>query len=766
MNRTAMPTSNPARASADARDLAFLAPGGPEVFHAVAHRDQIWRPDPFDVESIHAEAREVFRSLVARAGATPRPDSGRILLLMGESGSGKTHLMRAFRNHVHGGQLGYCGYMQMTSATDHYGRYVLNNLIDSLSHPYHEPHGETTGLMRLSTAVAESSRFIASERLGQLREDDLDDRCLGRLVDAMADQIVTDARFNDVDLDIVRALLYLQRDDARVRARVLKYLRCEDLSPADRRALGDLTPRAYADAPDRVVSLLARIMGAVEAAPLVLCLDQLEDIYNLDDAGARFRRAMSAVCNLAESVPSVVVVVSCLRDFYAKIRDELSTPARARIEKDPAPITLSAKREAAEVRELISRRLEALYEPSGAEVDPADPTYPIPPDSLAGMAEIPTRLALELCREFRDRCIAEGRVVAPRVETEDGTRTPPAGPAPAGTIPLEQLWNDHRSASRAAVPGDEAGLAALLARAIPLCSDEVEGGWHFGAEAERSTVAVECQGPGDSVERLLVGVCDKPAKGGGLGKQVADVEQKTGAATPAVTPILVRSSDFPTSPKTEVAKQIGRLVARGGRRVVVEDSDWRAIRAFLDFRVVHQGHPALSAWLVAEKPLSRLESIRKILALDDLGAVRRPEPSEPPRRARPDPEPSGPAPIDPGPIRVGVTSGLRTVPVTVAPEELLTHVAFLGGTGSGKTTVALGIIEHLLGRGIPAILVDRKGDLGRYADPGAWLGAAGDPEAGRRRALLGERLDVALYTPAPPRGARSRSPRSRPASGR
>ena len=35
----------------------------------------------------------------------------------------------------------------------------------------------------------------------------------------------------------------------------------------------------------------------------------------------------------------------------------------------------------------------------------------------------------------------------------------------------------------------------------------------------------------------------------------------------------------------------------------------------------------------------------------------------------------------------------------------------LGGSGSGKTTLALTIIEQLLLRGIPAVLIDRKGDL-------------------------------------------------------
>ncbi len=121
--------------SDDPRASAFCDAGGPEIFHAIAYRNEIWQADPFDVATIHAEARDVFRGLVARAGMIPRPNSGRILLLMGESGSGKTHLMRVFRNWVHGGQRGYCGYMQMTSAIDDYGRYVLNNLIDSLSHP-------------------------------------------------------------------------------------------------------------------------------------------------------------------------------------------------------------------------------------------------------------------------------------------------------------------------------------------------------------------------------------------------------------------------------------------------------------------------------------------------------------------------------------------------------------------------------------------------------------------------------------------------------
>ena len=121
-----------AATAADPRMAAFLAPGCPEVFHSVATPTEIWKADPYDVETIHAEARAVFEHLLNRAGRTPPPPSGAVLVLLGEAGSGKTHLMRAFRTRAHGQDLGYCSYLQMTSEVSNYARYMLSNLIDGL----------------------------------------------------------------------------------------------------------------------------------------------------------------------------------------------------------------------------------------------------------------------------------------------------------------------------------------------------------------------------------------------------------------------------------------------------------------------------------------------------------------------------------------------------------------------------------------------------------------------------------------------------------
>src|SRR5277367_6701901 len=155
----------------DPRLRAFLSPTAPEIFHSIQHRHEIWKADPFDVELLHTYARDVFSRLVGRAVTPPGLPSGRILLILGESGSGKTHLLRVFRNQVHAEGQGFVSYMQMTAATDNYGHYLLSNLIDSLDQPYNEQLSTTfSGLMRLSRAMA--SRCLGEGALARLKDDD------------------------------------------------------------------------------------------------------------------------------------------------------------------------------------------------------------------------------------------------------------------------------------------------------------------------------------------------------------------------------------------------------------------------------------------------------------------------------------------------------------------------------------------------------------------------------------------------------------------
>src|SRR5205823_12747780 len=101
---------------------------------------------------------------------------------------------------------------------------------------------------------------------------------------------------------------------------------------------------------------------------------------------------------------------------------------------------------------------------------------------------------------------------------------------------------------------------------------------------------------------------------------------------------------------------------------------------------------------------------------------------------------------------LGRTKGVNPTPVTFEPDEFTQHAACLGGSGSGKTTAALNLIEQLLARGIPAVLLDRKGDLCRYADPAAWERPLGDEAHAAARQALRDKLDVTVFTPGEPSG--------------
>src|SRR5271165_3054653 len=593
----------------DPRVAAFCSSLHPGLFHAVAYGSDIWRRDPFDVQSIHQSVREAFAQTVDRVRASGPLPTGRILLLLGESGSGKTHLMRAFRNQVHSSRRGYCGYLQMTAFTDQYGRYVLNNLIESLDKPYFEPDSPETGLMRLSTALARSISSDASSRvaLEQLREQELDQKSLDDIVRDLADRIILEERYQNIDVFLMQALLYLQYDDPRIKARVLKYLRCEDLTPHDRQLLGGIVPCIYPDAPHWVIQRLGELMWALESVPLILCVDQLEDMFDMEDAPTRFRRSLATLCDIVSRLPSSIVVISCLQDYYDKLKGYLIKPTQDRIQGSRGPINLKTPCESHEIVQMIAERLKFLYQSANLPLNEDDPTYPLPPALVRQLAGMRTRDVLNACQVYRDRCVAEGRLVP---YPFDGELTSLKEQDHA----VEQAWNEHHTTVSLFVPTEEPELARVLCGAIGACSGELETGHEFMAEADGRFVPVEIHDRDDSVERILIGICNKRAQGGGLGRQIEELVKRAGEHTV----VVVRSTAYPSNPKTVVAQLIAKLITGGGRRVVVEDSDWRTMLAFESFREKHGAAATFAPWQTQTRPLTSLDSLRAILDLDRL----------------------------------------------------------------------------------------------------------------------------------------------------
>jgi energy-coupling factor transporter ATP-binding protein EcfA2 len=704
----------------------FLSAAKKDVFHSVEHRGQIWREDPFDVESVHEPARTAFQRLLTQVTTPPGLDAGRILLLLGESGSGKTHLVRAFRNHVHLNGLGFVGYMQMTTSVTSYSRYLVSNLIDSLDQTYYEALGTGSGLLRLSNAVA--ARCGDPEAVRSLNEhEDLDEDAVVDLVERAADKLIKHPRYADLDIDLVRALLYLQRQDPALKKRVVKYLRCEVLSEREQKRLGGLSPKREEEDAQRLVEQFGRLMWACDSRALVLCVDQFEDAYRGNDAESLFRRVTSSLCAVADQVPSSIIVIACLKDYYAAMRARLTRSTLDRIERDPVPAALIAERDDSEITAIIQKRLAYLYETSGHR--PAngvlDPLHPIPREFVQQLSRLSVRAALNECQTFREACIDAGRIVAP-----PGASSPPSArpTAPsdqdtrAAKEKIEQEWNDFLTQFEDDPLDDDAQIAALFGEAVESCAEEIGSGIRFDVQRRGGTIEIDIVVPAPDGkpcvrEQILVVVCNRAPQGGGLRDQFEDARRRAGHRTLA----LLRCGEFPRNPNTQMHAVLVEILKKGGRKAVFEESDQRTLAAFRRFREAHARREHFTAWLREANHLSRLLPMIHVLDLDRLDRFeQQPPPAAPAPRSSGaatstfdvPPAVDSAAPREAGldgalsvtaggaglqdavPLALGTTGELVSQALTFDAEQLTAHAAFLGSTGSGKTTAAPGRSRH------------------------------------------------------------------------
>jgi hypothetical protein len=751
--------------SQDPRARAFCSVDAPEVFHAIAHANQIWRRDPLDVETVHQDTRSLFSRLLERAVEQTDAGTGRVLLVLGEAGSGKTHLMRAFRERVHSQRSGYVGYMQMSAAPDDYARYVLIHLIESLEKPYDEPGVQDSGLMCFSDALLMAPLSISPEERQRLRDAELSQEELCSLVFELADDVVRDPRFTDVDLDLVRALLFLQRREPPLYKRVVKYLRCEPLGKRDLSMLGDLAPRTGSDDALRMTGQLGKLIARVEGGALVLLLDQLEDIYKQDGATDRFRRCMDVVRHVSDQVPNALVVITCLRDIYKDLKVHLTKSVLDRIERDPEPQHLLVGRSLVEIEAMVERRLAHLFESQGVRHRAEQPHFPYPRTLLESLATLGARDVFANLHAYQARCIAQGALIG---AADAALITPVESVAPPPPS-LTLLWTEFQAghAPSAQVPDDDDALLELLRSTLRASTDELPPGSSLAIERGPGGLTVALPDRGEEPRTALVQITNKTPRGGALTKQL---EALIRAAGKRCTPVAVRSSDFGGGAGSTLAKQLGALAKAQGRRLVVDDGTWRMFLAYQAFHARYRDSAEFKAWAQDTRPLLDLEVMRALLGLPSVASgvapfphhldeVRTVPPAKATKSVRPEPPLQTVAPllVQPpdshnGPLHLGVTISVNAKPAELDPQQLKRHAAFLGSSGSGKTSLALNVIEQLVARGVGAILLDRKGDLAVYADPAAQQRLEVDNMRARRRRELFEQAHVRLFTPGNPMG--------------
>src|SRR5262249_52368846 len=181
--------------------------------------------------------------------------------------------------------------------------------------------------------------------------------------------------------------------DPRIDQRVRQYLYGHQLNDLSRQAVAALDPNTGEGRAFEIIESLGRLMWTVDRAALVFAIDQVEDLRFFDDYQERFQKAARDLIQLANRVPTSIVLVSCLGDFYGKVRETLTQSYVDRIEK-AGPVPLIETRTAEEARLIILKRLEL----DGGNGPLEDPGRHVGPRFYEEFGGLSTRRILELAQ--------------------------------------------------------------------------------------------------------------------------------------------------------------------------------------------------------------------------------------------------------------------------------------------------------------------------------------------------------------------------------
>ncbi len=701
----------------DHRLEALKSPEFDRIFGAVASLPGAADEERLDVPDIESEADAALGAIAASAKSQNPDPASRLLLIRGQTGTGKTHtLLTAIRQMHRDGDV-YAAIFPMVDPVSEkeLDAWLLRALITRLSERYLVPHGEPSPLIRLAERLlsygkkdlAASFRSDVIEAGGDIRDFDL-----RPLVISIRSGLERASPLTSPSEAFLAALLGLAAGDDEA----LCYLRGQPVAAS----LGGVrlaqtqdehVPRAHIDA-------LAHVIGMTGGA-LFLAFDQLEQ-SRLDGWEARLRHLISRGALLAETLPSLSVAFAVLPALYDTIAAGIDGSIRDRIERFgvlPVHLKPLGRRH---VEALLKRRLAELHARCGVKPDPAKPLYPFPQwliDELGGQT---SRYVFEMVQQFRRHYVATGEL--PELDDMPPPHEePPAqiASSAAASVSFDDKWHGEL-ASRAVSPAVSNGIqqAEILEWAMQAAAAEIDGVTQIktrrSVRGRSGTVVIEAdfQKDGQSIERREIALCNE-----GRGAPLAEEIRGFLRTCQGARPVLVR-------PRGGRLPRTGRFVApllreAEDREAIIvpqfEMISWERLETARHFFRNFCDMAGFSEWQRETRPLTQTASLAEILqfpyarqlTLDEVEPEKPALAPKPPRR-----EPTGQA------VMLGqhVDGGrVHWAPFETDAKLLNFGVLVTGDPGSGKTQTLNVLIDGVIGMGFPVCIFDFKNDYSERA---------------------------------------------------
>lgn len=770
-------------------------------FGSVLGPDEVWSPLSYHVDGLHPHAvQEITRRVGAAAKRPNSTPTG--LVLSGERGVGKTHMLGWLRQHVQGAG----------------GAFFMPKLIDGQSFWTGAVHGIVAQLLG-------SDGGQLGRMLGTLAEltgcgQELSMRLRGMLQVSRADIDEFVDRVGDLDpgvalhcRDTLRALVLFKAKGGPQEIG-LSFLTLEDgIEEADRLAWGFRRPSRL---PQLIFGDVSRLFAL--AGPVVLAVDQIDSVIAQSGSAAGdtlANRLADGLMQLREETTRTLIVVACIPKSWEILTARAVNSAADRF----TVVELSTAMPSAGVATaIVERHLGSLYGEAGFE--PPYPTWPVLPaafDDRAVADHTPRRL-LQRVEEHVRQCLAANEIRELRHFT-DADRDPGPGPVPPDPTDLAELdrrFAELRAGADVISPMDskyeDSQMFSLLNAA--LCCYVLEQ----GAAGQQFTVdppAIVQQALHARLRRTLDeatedeehwsfrAIAHSNPRAVLTRLRSASLEAGIGAGVAKRHLIVLRNTGFSPGPVTKAA--VADFEAARGLALPVSQDDLRVFTA-LEIMLT-AATPGFLAWLARRRPASGSQLLTRVL-----GAVSARVESDGADAVAGGPgvrvidgvpdavsgngvggrEPVGNGVGGRGPVGTGVSDrqpvGIGAVGIEIiAPEQdcrlraeprsadgsradaepsillghgvdtgaafrvpliqLRKHTAVFAGSGSGKTVLLRRLVEEAALAGVSSILVDTNNDLARLGDrwptpPAGW--GARDPERAQR---YFDDTEVVVWTP-------------------